>query len=215
MTPTEKHGRTPAHGATGPFIVPVLDLGRRPGQSKDAVGSAAIEEPVGTESLGVPRGGEIHYHLRLDAVSDGIFVSGEVEADAVGECVRCLTPLDERIAGSVDELVFYPERRDAFLEDGDEEMEDAPVVTDEAVDLEPLVRDALGLAIPFQPLCKPDCQGLCDVCGELWEDLPADHAHEQLDPRWAALGAALAQVRADDGESAPGENAPGEDGGRA
>ena len=42
-------------------------------------------------------------------------------------------------------------------------------------------------ALPFQPVCRPDCEGLCADCGVRLEDVPAGHAHERLDPRWAAL----------------------------
>jgi uncharacterized protein len=49
------------------------------------------------------------------------------------------------------------------------------------------VRDALVLAMPSAPVCTPDCQGLCAECGQKWADLPADHRHEKMDPRWAAL----------------------------
>src|SRR5215475_15777206 len=54
------------------------------------------------------------------------------------------------------------------------------------LDLEPVVRDALVLALPLSPVCRDDCQGLCPTCGSRWEDLPAGHTHETLDPRWAA-----------------------------
>ena len=55
------------------------------------------------------------------------------------------------------------------------------------VDLEPVFRDAVVIALPFQPLCRPDCEGLCADCGIRLEDAPEGHAHERVDPRWAAL----------------------------
>jgi uncharacterized protein len=55
--------------------------------------------------------------------------------------------------------------------------------------VEPVVRDAVILGLPWTPLCRPDCAGLCPDCGQRLDDLPADHTHEQLDPRWAALAA--------------------------
>ena len=57
----------------------------------------------------------------------------------------------------------------------------------ETVDLEPVFRDAVVIALPFQPLCRPDCEGLCADCGIRLEDAPEGHAHERVDPRWAAL----------------------------
>ena len=57
----------------------------------------------------------------------------------------------------------------------------------EHLDLAPLVRDAVVLALPLSPTCTPDCSGLCVDCGQRLDDLPADHTHEVLDPRWAGL----------------------------
>ena len=58
------------------------------------------------------------------------------------------------------------------------------------IDLEPALRDAVVLALPTNPLCRDDCPGLCPECGAHWDDLPADHSHQQVDPRWAALSQA-------------------------
>ena len=59
------------------------------------------------------------------------------------------------------------------------------------LDLEPVLRDAVVLALPLTPLCRPDCAGLCAECGERLDDLPDDHAHDAPDPRWAALQSAF------------------------
>jgi uncharacterized protein len=61
------------------------------------------------------------------------------------------------------------------------------MLEDDLVDLEPLLRDAVVLALPFQPLCSDDCPGLCTECGARLADDP-DHEHEApVDPRWAVL----------------------------
>jgi uncharacterized protein len=57
----------------------------------------------------------------------------------------------------------------------------------ELLDLEPAVRDAVVLTLPTNPVCRPDCPGLCPECGVHLDDLPADHSHDAVDPRWAAL----------------------------
>ena len=100
--------------------------------------------------------------------------------------------MQEQIA----ELVFHPERQQELIAEGDEEAADLPVVADDVVDLEPLVRDALVLSMPLSPLCRPDCPGLCAECGERWDDLPDDHKHEFLDPRFSALDALAEQLMA-------------------
>jgi len=69
---------------------------------------------------------------------------------------------------------------------GDDE-EDVRELEGDLIDLEPALRDTVVPALPFQPLCRPDCPGLCSECGARLADDP-DHSHETLDPRWAALG---------------------------
>jgi uncharacterized protein len=68
-----------------------------------------------------------------------------------------------------------------------EEDEETSRLEGDLLDLEPLLRDAVVLALPFQPLCREDCPGLCVECGARLADDP-EHGHEaQIDPRWAAL----------------------------
>lgn len=55
------------------------------------------------------------------------------------------------------------------------------------MDLEPPIRDAIVLDLPVNPLCDPDCLGLCPDCGQKWALLPQDHAHEVIDARWTGL----------------------------
>ena len=53
------------------------------------------------------------------------------------------------------------------------------------------MRDAIVTLVDARPLCRPDCPGLCDVCGRKWDELPPDHSHFQVDPRLAPLAALL------------------------
>lgn len=197
--------------APSPYRVTVHELGRRPGMSKSVTSAVPAPADLGTEVMGVPAGSDVDLDLRLDSVSDGIFVTGTARATLAGECSRCLDPLEEDVAVDLEELVLYEDRRAALVEEGDEESADAPVVEEDSVDLEPLLRDALVSALPFSPLCKPDCQGLCDVCGERWEDLPADHEHVLIDPRWGALTGLLEDPQ--DGSGAGGDSEPEGDSG--
>jgi uncharacterized protein len=61
------------------------------------------------------------------------------------------------------------------------------VVQDDLVDLEPVIRDALVLELPFQPLCSDDCPGLCPECGASLKEDPDHHHDASIDPRWAGL----------------------------
>jgi len=115
--------------------------------------------------------------LRIqESLHDGILVSGRVDATAEGECVRCLIDVALPIEVEFQELFAY-----SFDEAFDY------TVHDDYVDLEPVVRDAVVLSLPFQPVCQEDCLGLCPQCGVRLLDNPG-HEHEApVDPRWAAL----------------------------
>jgi uncharacterized protein len=113
---------------------------------------------------------------------EGVLVSGTARGRATGECVRCLGDVDQEIEVDLQELYVY----DDHDTDPDEDDE-VSKLQDDLIDLEPLLRDAVVLALPFQPLCQPDCPGLCVECGARLADDP-DHGHEEpVDPRWAAL----------------------------
>jgi uncharacterized protein len=146
----------------------------------------AAPEDLGTDVIGVPTGNDVELDLRLEAVMEGVLVTGSVRSRAIGECVRCLGEVIEDVDVSLTELYVYPERAAVAVEDGDDE-EDVRELEGDLIDLEPALRDTVVPALPFQPLCRPDCPGLCSECGARLADDP-DHSHETLDPRWAALG---------------------------
>ncbi|MEE6296225.1 YceD family protein [Georgenia wangjunii] len=197
-----------------PLVVSTHELGRRPGAMRPLARTVPAPAELGTEVIAIPEGSDIELDLRLEAVMDGVLVSGPVHAQAAGQCVRCLRDLDEDLTVHLSELYLYPGGRAAAKAAGDEEAEELPELVGDRLDLEPALVDALVLALPFQPLCTPDCPGLCARCGERLADLPADHSHEDLDPRWSALGSLLAgegddadAVSADD-DPEPAERAP-------
>lgn len=135
---------------------------------------------LGTDVMGVPEGTDLQLELRLESVLEGVLVSGTVRGVAAGECVRCLEDVSVDVDADLQELFAYPGR--AQQEDEDEIRE----IEDELIDLEPAIRDAVVPALPFQPVCREDCPGLCSECGARLADDPG-HRHEVADPRWAAL----------------------------
>nr|WP_307852569.1 YceD family protein [Glaciihabitans sp. dw_435] len=154
----------------------MFDLIHRPGEMRERTLDITVPEGFGNAVIGIKKGAEMRVDVRLESLHDGILVTGRVDADAEGECVRCLidvsVPVEvefaELFAYSVDEAFDY-------------------TVSDDHVDLEPLVRDAVVLSLPFQPVCQEDCLGLCPQCGARLLDNPG-HEHEApIDPRWAGL----------------------------
>ncbi|WP_179951075.1 YceD family protein [Xylanimonas oleitrophica] len=167
------------------------ELTRRPGTMREVARVVPAPADLGTAVIGIPEGADLTVGLRLEAVMEGVLVSGVVRGTAVGECVRCLDPVTREVTVRVQELFAYPERQQAAVESGDDELEDEESVLDgDLADIEPAVRDSVVTALPFQPLCRPDCPGLCSECGARLADDP-DHHHDVVDPRWSALQAML------------------------
>jgi uncharacterized protein len=166
---------------------------------------------LGTEVIGTPAGASIALDLRLEAVMEGVLVSGTATLPLVGECARCLDEVRETAVVELRELYYYPDRASEFDSDDD----DALSLVEDHLDLEPALRDALGLELPLSPLCEPDCPGLCVDCGARLADVEPDHSHEAPDPRWAAL-TALRPDRPGSAGPAPAESGPtGPDAGAA
>ena len=128
--------------------------------------------------IGVPQGSDIDIDLRLEAVVEGVLVTGTADAILRGECARCLEGIDDQGSFSLQELYFYP---------GREAEEDACWVVDDMIDVEIPLRDAVVLELPFTPLCRPDCAGLCPTCGANLNNDPEHNHGEQVDPRWEKL----------------------------
>jgi uncharacterized protein len=170
-----------------PLVLDTRELGRRPGSQLELSRTVSAPADLGIEVLHVPEGSPVELDLRLEAVMEGVLVTGTAQASLEGECVRCLEPISatqnqQSIEVRFQELFVYGDH--ALPEDEDNEVS---MLQDDLADLEPLLRDAVVLALPFQPLCEEDCPGLCPECGARLADDP-DHTHEAaIDPRWAAL----------------------------
>ena len=179
-----------------PLVIDTRELGRRPGTMRKVHRTIAAPAGLGTEVIGVPEGSDLELDLRLEAVMEGILVSGTISGRAEGECVRCLDPVDQQVEADVQELYAYP----GHTPEGEEDDEVRELV-DEMIDLEPALYDALVPALPFQPVCRDDCQGLCSRCGARLADEPG-HTHEVADPRWAALQGLLTDEHDERGATA-------------
>lgn len=169
---------TAPHRRSG-LVLDTHELGRRAGATKIVRTTAEAPADLGIEVTGVPEGSPVVLDLRLESVVEGVLVTGTAAVELAGECGRCLTPLTDGLEVDVQELFVYP---------GSEATEEeASRLEDDLLDLEPVLRDAIVLELPFQPLCRPDCAGLCAECGTNL-NLEQDHRHaEDHDPRWAAL----------------------------
>jgi uncharacterized protein len=167
-----------------PYVVDTRDFAKRPGMMRTLSDTVPAGKDLGTGVIdgvaSVTEGTDMVLDVRLEAVVEGVLATGTARAMVVGECVRCLEPLEDvEVEADFQELYFFPG------EDAGED-EDAVFMSGDLLDLEPVVHDAVVLALPLSPVCREDCLGLCSECGELLNDDP-DHSHETVDPRWAAL----------------------------
>jgi len=180
--------------SSNPYRVNVRDLVHRPGEMREKHLTFGVPEQLGAAALVVAEGTEIDLDLRLEGLHDGILVSGDVRATASGECVRCLDPVTQAVEVEFQELFAYS--RDEALD---------YTVHDDHVDCEPVVRDAVVLSLPFQPVCREDCPGLDPETGERLADVGPREPQEIIDPRWAALEG-LAREAAETGPNKTGPN---------
>jgi uncharacterized protein len=164
------------------LLINAAELLRRPGSERDL----DVELSAAELGLADPRfrpDDRVGVALRLESLNDGIVVLGSIDVPWHGSCRRCLRPLDEHTRSDVDELyqsvVTHP---DAFEIVGDQ------------LDLLPMVRELALLDAPESPLCRPDCAGLCPVCGvDLNETTCSCEAPVQSSP-WDVLDSLKAQL---------------------
>ncbi|MFV2195908.1 YceD family protein [Nocardiopsis sp. LOL_012] len=173
-----------------PFVVDTRPLGRQPGSMRTVDRLVAAPEAYSTAMASVPEGSEIALDLRLEAVMEGVLVTGTAGGRITAECSRCLDPLSEDFEAEFQELYRYSDENAEAAESGEDasdEDEDYYLEGD-LLDLGPVVRDAVVLTLPLSPLCEPDCPGLCADCGARLADAGPEHGHgERIDPRWEAL----------------------------
>ena len=167
-------------------MIDTRELTRRAGSQREVSFSAAAPVELGIEVIGVPEGDPIQFDLRLEAVVEGVLVTGTASGRVVGECARCLVDIEEDFLADLQELYVYPE--------SDAEGDEASRLEGDLIDLEPVLRDQVVLALPFRPLCKDDCPGLCSECGARLADEPGHRHEDRTDPRWSALSGLLAQT---------------------
>ncbi|MCE1173324.1 MAG: YceD family protein [Propionibacteriales bacterium] len=161
------------------LVLDTRDVSRRAGVLKEVTRVAEAPVDLGIDVIGVPPGSPIEFDLRLESVVEGVLVTGTAKVQLQGNCGRCLEPISSSEVVDLQELFCYPGKE---LDD-----EEASRIENDLIDLEPVLRDAVVLDLPFTPLCRPDCAGLCPLCGANLNKQP-DHGHDEaIDPRWASL----------------------------
>jgi uncharacterized protein len=158
-----------------PFVVHVGDLLRRPGHRREVELHGRLPD-LAMLGTAVAPDTDVDITVGLEAIPEGVVADGRISAPWRAECRRCLTDVSGRVDVEFREL-FEPHPR---------EGETYPL-QHEDVDLDPLIREALALALPLTPLCRADCQGICPTCGADLNEGPCGCPPAGRDPRWAAL----------------------------
>jgi uncharacterized protein len=157
--------------------IDVRDLLRRPGSSR----AERVAEPVQglrMELAVVPMELPVEGDLLLESLVEGILVSGRLRGTMRLRCARCLGEFEQRFDIEVSEL---------FMREPDPEEEHYSLAPDGVLDMESMVRDAVVLAMPFSPLCRADCKGICERCGGDRNLAQCECGETPADPRWAGL----------------------------
>jgi uncharacterized protein len=136
--------------------------------------------------------------IRLARTNRGLLVTGRLSAALRASCARCLKDVDVPVDMEIDEEALPSvDLTSGMPVDTSADPEAARLSDHHELDLEPLIREAISLAEPIAPLCRPDCPGLCVVCGGDLATGDHEHADGPVDPRLEALRAF--RVDADDG----------------
>ena len=156
--------------------IDVGDLIGAPGTSRDVVLRGTLEG-LAAELARVPDDAPLEADLLIESVLQGLLVSGSIRGTWLLRCARCLRE---------SEVAFVTQVREMFANGATPDEDVYPFDPGEGLALEQMIRDAIGVEMPFSPLCRPDCLGLCEICGGD-RNLGACPGHERVDPRFAVL----------------------------
>lgn len=171
---------------TNPLLIPVEEIP----DSKEAClfdeGLAQFAALLAEVSEGPATG---RAELTLERWPKRVDVEGTLTAEVGQTCVRCLNGYRQPLQRGMFQILM---REPMATPEGDEEIElqdedlDRSEIVDDTVDLETLLREEIHLALPLKPLCREDCQGICQGCGAELND-EACTCEPVIDSRWAAL----------------------------
>jgi len=164
----------------GPLVISVKDLMHQAGEMRELTLDVSAPEKYGEAMAVVTQGSALSVALRLEGLHEGILATGEIAATARAECVRCLDSFELPLQVDFQELFAYSSSE-----------ADSYTVVDDSLDLGDIIRDAVVLDLPFQPVCQPECYGLDPETGEKRTEPWFGPDTEGIDPRWQALGTLL------------------------
>lgn len=137
---------------------------------------------------------EIDWRGQIRYTEPGFYLTGRLAYEQGLVCTRCLETFSEPVEAEVELLLLVeagPPGASAEEHGGELELEEEDLgvltLTDERFDTDPLLFEQLQLNIPMKPVCRPDCRGLCPVCGKDRNEGDCTCVQETVDPRWQGL----------------------------
>jgi uncharacterized protein len=108
---------------------------------------------------------------RVTRTPQGLLVQGNFKGGIQTECVRCLTDFVQPLQSDFTELYAFSPRTAA---------ESGLILPEDAnIDLEPIVREYLLIEVPINPVCRPDCKGMCTICGADLNETTCEHESQE------------------------------------
>ena len=163
------------------------------------VAREALDAIVQGDRSGWRARGAAHVDLRFEKLDRRVMVTGSATAELEAECSRCLVPVRADVpvaftltmvpadeyedeAGAAEDKSHHPVAGSFAAEDAEED-----VYTGKVIDLDPILREQVLLALPGYPVCQDGCKGLCTVCGTNLNERECGCDRKVPDPRWAGL----------------------------
>lgn len=161
--------------------IDVRDLVGHYGTSRTEHVSGTIDD-LATTLAGLSEDTPVTGELVLESLEEGILASGRLRGSMSLSCARCLKEFEQG---------FSVELRELFAPFPHEDSDEYPLDPEGFLDPHQMMRDAIGVELPFAPVCRPDCRGLCARCGGDLNLGECTCTEPRIDPRWEGLEALL------------------------
>ncbi len=158
-----------------------------------------LDEMLAGDRAGYRARGVAHVEARLDKLERRVRLGGRITAEVTAACRRCLLPVSADVPVDFD-VTLVPADEYGSDEPEKDDGEHGPVggsfapeeaeedtYTGKVIDLDPIVREQVLLALPGYPVCNEGCKGLCSVCGANLNERDCGCDRHVPDPRWAGL----------------------------
>jgi uncharacterized protein len=165
-------------------VIDVRDLVGRYGAWKTEKVSGTIDD-LATTLAGLSDDTPVTGELVLESLEEGILASGSLQGALSLRCARCLKEFEQGIS---------LELREIFVQFPHEDSDEYPLDPEGFLDPHQMMRDAIGVELPFAPVCRQDCRGLCARCGGDLNLGECTCTEPEIDPRWDGLGVLLDQL---------------------